>query len=504
MSLISVSGTTMLVKRSISLASLVGYVPANFNMAPWPGAFAQASDFSGNVQAIGQYNWVNSTVSKNVSLLDGTSNGQKLKEDSSNNQHYVVSRDTGTNKQATCTYRMACIAQAAERTRIVVSLTRYSDETNGTVSVGFDLSGGNVGYDLVNGSEFTITNYSMSALGSGWWLCIFDATFNSGVPGTTASANWLQQINLDAGSGTAARNISYQGNGSSGINLWWLNQLPRAVWDMNNRVFHDDFTDLSTIDVNNTLAPGFNWYVNNLAPNSAYPTFSWQHRGAGGNEITLPSSLSISSPSVLKIYNAGAAPQNPWTAMLWSVACPDAGGYIGSVFGAPVIFDGYFAWDVVTSTGLGPAFWGSAIESLINTGLSAANDMLEWDVTDIQGSTSVAHDWYQVAGVVHDNQIGSVDTTSTVEPAISSSKFARITGIWLDSTTNGDNCGRFMHFLNGQFINNSEFVYYPLTDTHGAAIETQHLPVFMDTGVNVTGLAIAIPMYVDWVSVYTP
>jgi hypothetical protein len=61
-----------------------------------------------------------------------------------------------------------------------------------------------------------------------------------------------------------------------------------------------------------------------------------------------------------------------------------------------------------------------------------------------------------------------------------------------------------MHFLNGQFINNSEFVYYPLTDTHGAAIETQHLPVFMDTGVNVTGLAIAIPMYVDWVSVYTP
>ena len=38
---------------------------------------------------------------------------------------------------------------------------------------------------------------------------------------------------------------------------------PAATYGYNTLKLWDDFTSLSTIDVNNTLAPGFNWYIQN-------------------------------------------------------------------------------------------------------------------------------------------------------------------------------------------------------------------------------------------------
>lgn len=39
-----------------------------------------------------------------------------------------------------------------------------------------------------------------------------------------------------------------------------------ALYGFNNRVFFDDFDSISTVDVNNTLAPGYKWYLHGIAP----------------------------------------------------------------------------------------------------------------------------------------------------------------------------------------------------------------------------------------------
>lgn len=40
--------------------------------------------------------------------------------------------------------------------------------------------------------------------------------------------------------------------------------VPAAAFGFNTLTFWDDFLSLSTIDVNNTLNPGYNWYVKNI------------------------------------------------------------------------------------------------------------------------------------------------------------------------------------------------------------------------------------------------
>jgi hypothetical protein len=44
---------------------------------------------------------------------------------------------------------------------------------------------------------------------------------------------------------------------------------PAAAWGYTCEVFWDHFDDIATIDVNNTKAPGFKWYVNNRWPGLA-------------------------------------------------------------------------------------------------------------------------------------------------------------------------------------------------------------------------------------------
>lgn len=62
---------------------------------------------------------------------------------------------------------------------------------------------------------------------------------------------------------------------------------PAATWGFGNLSFFDDFASSSTIDVNNTLAPGFNWYARYLQTNSITTVIPSSGIQVSGSVLTL-------------------------------------------------------------------------------------------------------------------------------------------------------------------------------------------------------------------------
>ena len=489
------------------LAGVVGYVPANFNLLPW-GAFSTSTDFTDSEYQTNQASLVTSQLGP-----DGSMGATFLQEDSSTNVH-----DVGTNFGTTLLkmgvtnpipWTIAVIAKADTRTRIVVTWVNFPD-SDSTASVGFDLAGGNTGYDNQAGANATILSSSMTSLGNGWWLCKFNYQYNYYTPGGTG-LKWLPQINLDNGSGTAPRSISYTGDGTSGALLFWFNVLPAAAWTLSNQFFYDDFDNLSTIDLTNSKAPGFNWYVNNEFPGSFMPTFGWETNPPSAP--TQASYLSISSPSVLKIYNPNNL-QNGYTSQLWSVVSTGTSTVQGTTHKPPLCFDGYFSWDGLNAdqnphwTGR-PTFWSVPIQALTGAGMSPTSNFLEWDVAEdtIEDGTFAQHTWSNPASPVDTSLGGRLYTL--MSPGV----FNRLSGIWLNPAATGTEWGIFLPFGNGRFVQNGD-VAYSNNPAYGSQpgnmtgviteSDSRDFCIILNTGENnsTDGLG-GHAMYIDWVKVYT-
>jgi hypothetical protein len=458
-------------------------------MLPWPGAFATATDFTVTAPARVPFFWTNtrSSIAAGVTAPDGSENAQKLVENSGSGTHFVQSTNGPTTNIFPVSRKIAFIAQAAGRTRIVVTDQNF-EIANDTTSIGFDLSGGNVGYDNVVGPNATLVDTGMTALGDGWWLGWFDVT-NSDL--TDGVRQWMQQINLDNGSGTAARSISYTGDGTSGVNIWWVNMLPTTAWTTQKLGLFDDFNDLSTIDVNDTRAPGFNWYVHNLFPHSFMTTFGWTTNPP--SVPTAPTTLSISSPSVLRIYN-GSPTANGWGSQLWSVATDGGNGYVGTVFSPPMLMESYF---FAANSG---AMWGSTVNALLPT-IPPSGRFLEWDVYESTGTqayqtgTRTLHEWSNPSSPA-DNKNG-FSSGFYIQ-----SQWNRVAGMWIPA---GSGWGVFLSFCNGQYVINTDASYNaaalplnwtdPVIGTPSEA-DIEKMPVFFScTDGDI--------FYIDWVKIYT-
>jgi hypothetical protein len=129
----------------------------------------------------------NLSISANATTSpDGTTNADKLVEDSSNNQHRVYRSISGNNKS------FSFFAKAGERSWVAV-LSDYG-------FTWFDIANGTVG-TVASGATASIT-----AFGNGWFRCVVYNTHNS--------YGAMIQLAL-ANNGT-----SYQGNGTSGAFVW--------------------------------------------------------------------------------------------------------------------------------------------------------------------------------------------------------------------------------------------------------------------------------------------
>lgn len=153
-----------------------------------------------------QATWTKSgaTISPNITVSpDGTSNADKLVEDSTTGQHRFFRAATGTTN--TNSYTVSFFAKAAERTRIYVGVAEGATFVRQGNAV-FDLSAGTIvnassGTGGASGGSATI-----QAFPNGWYRCTYTLTLG----GTDTSI--FTDVNL-VSTGTT---ISYAGNGVSG------------------------------------------------------------------------------------------------------------------------------------------------------------------------------------------------------------------------------------------------------------------------------------------------
>jgi hypothetical protein len=160
--------------------------PERTNLIPY------SEDFSSN--------WTTSNLSvveHSTTSPSGETNADKLKEDSSNSSHTIRYGSPNTPVTNGAVYTMSFFAKKEERTSI-----RFSNAAMSSTDGKFNLSNGQV---ISSGSSAT---NSMVDYGNGWYRCIMTFTSTS----TIAQAN-ISILN-------ANDDITYQGDGSSGLYVW--------------------------------------------------------------------------------------------------------------------------------------------------------------------------------------------------------------------------------------------------------------------------------------------
>lgn len=493
-----------------TLASKIGFIPATLNMFGWTGCdgktlYGNYTDFSQNTDfAVWQF--TQASISTGFVAMDGTVTAQKLLDNSVVSHHSVQGFQTQLDFNYTIApipFRLMVIAKAAELTRIVLEMSFFT--ISGAINACFDLSGGNTNFSNNVGANYVfVNNPSMVNLGNGWWACMFDWNFSAAAGTSYVAQRPNPTIYLDNGSGTAPQSISYSGSGG-GVELWLFHALPTSAWTRNwAHALFDDFQTLSSVDLSDTRAPGFNWYIHNDWPNGA-PSGFWTPVAPTAQGV-----ISLSQPSVMKVWNQSPSSNN-FAGSLASVGYSGGTGFpsvVGNYFTAPMIMDVFVGADfsflsAYNAPTAGPAFWGVTVETLISTNLNANGEYLEWDPLD--GGNSEVISW-----------IGSTKTPQQVslsqQNVINAGVFQRFTLIWLDSLNSGNTgWGYFGVFNNGQYLAVGSCAYqtaagqttHPPTGTDTDMfrnIETQHPMIWLWAPSRPSGPG--MPLYWDWVSVW--
>lgn len=303
------------------------------------------------------------SVGATVTAPDGTSSGtaSHIVEVANTGFHQMVawsSASPGPVQYGGWSMRLAVIAKAAERTRIALTIT---GNAAGSQTI-FDLAGVQIG---VANTVFNLTGYStptagpatITSLGNGWCLCMMDTYYNfgqnlyQGVEGT---------FNIDAGSGTGGANLSYLGDVTKGVDVWRAIMLPPGAWAMSGaKVLYDDFNSISTIDINNTKAPGFNWYVNNIFP------------GGGFNSVYHPAvvptpsgQISVSSSVLTLQQQSPSAFLQAQLMTAASVGDNTDSGIVGQGFLPPFLWEIKSSYDNVNQGSSGYLQWSLALGTL--------------------------------------------------------------------------------------------------------------------------------------------
>jgi len=151
----------------------------------------------------------------------------------------------------------------------------------------------------------------------------------------------------------------------------------------------DNFANLSTIDLNNTKASGFHWYVGRF--------FGWG-AVASSNFTTDANGLVLNTPDTFSNFSMGSATDNA------------TGGYVGTVFSGGMYIEASMAFDssLFNFSNGWPSFWSMAVEHMQGThndqwpGQAAGyehfmeDDYFEYDnpngTRDQWGSAM--HDWF--------------------------------------------------------------------------------------------------------------
>lgn len=281
---------------------------------------------------------------------------------------------------------------------------------------------------------------------------------------------------------------------------------PAIAQGYNTLTFWDDFNSLSTIDVNNTLRPGFNWYVQSLVLGT-YPTntkliFPSTCFSVGGSVLTYtPNTPLGGSVTGGNIFSAG------WTGT--------GDGFVGNTI-APT---GWYAecrmaYDpTISQPGHTwfPAFWmwdkGIMYSSSINT--FNGERFTELDIYEaiptgtpnVPNQKYVDWDWSSLSAVVS-------NTNSSLGVPVLDKKFHTYGVLWVPQARNGGT-GLIKRYVDGVHIAGGDVEYSSSTISaqagvgattgwlSGLDVSTRGFTVQLQTGEG-------WPIYVDYVQIWQP
>jgi hypothetical protein len=162
---------------------------------------------------------------------------------------------------------------------------------------------------------------------------------------------------------------------------------PAAQWGYNTRTFFDGFDSISTIDINNTQAPGFKWYLANGWPNASSNDPFHDIRIA---TPTRPHCVVSVANSILELSGFTGDPN---TELGFQTACANGAGYNGQGFAGGGYFEFSFAADIsLRNSTLG---WPSAVNWPLDWLLGTQSDWVEFDLFEMYVDGSLFYDGLQ-------------------------------------------------------------------------------------------------------------
>jgi hypothetical protein len=156
----------------------------------------------------------NSTISANSTTApDGTTTADTHIEASDVAQYHDMSCLTALTVISGQVYTGSIYVKAASGSRRLMLVVADTTLGAGGVYAGFDLAGAQVGFGPTTFGTWTSgAAPTITSVGNGWYRCTVTAI--------TAHATLKLQIVLDEGTGTAAVDHNYNGDGTSGLYLW--------------------------------------------------------------------------------------------------------------------------------------------------------------------------------------------------------------------------------------------------------------------------------------------
>lgn len=321
---------------------------------------------------------------------DGTMTANKIVESSGNTPHCMRAglkwSSTGSVDKAMA-YRLVVYAKAGERSRFQLELANsqipFANPTrSGGVRATFDVSAGTIAtaaaiFGNMAGALATAPVAAIEASQDGWYKCSVECMFPD-TPFSGFPIGPFCTIFLDNGSGT-----TYAGDGASGMYFWQSRLLPPRAFNLTERTFFDDFNSLDTIDVDDTKAPGFNWYVDNESP-------AWPFGTIPAGEYSIAGSiLTISSPSSLANKTLTSS---VWSGTAFGVT-PVSGSWTGFHFNMPALVEARAYWGDAPGGASGwPSTWTNSRE------------LFEYPAvfnSAVGGVDAIFHPDYSSAGILH-------------------------------------------------------------------------------------------------------
>ena len=263
-------------------------------------------------------------------------------------------------------------------------------------------------------------------------------------------------------------------------------------------VFHDEFDSASTIDLNASGLPGFNWY----------PQQFWGRPATSSNYISVAGGeLTLSGMDATSFYTlASAAPST------------NATGYVGRAWGGGAFIESRFHFDpALMNTNGWPAFWSMAIEHMAQPGVAdqwpgqalgyahfIEDDFFEYDTYAFAGARSYGaalHDWYGIWNPTtgYSNVFNQTNFVVQTPAGTDFNQFHTYAQLWAPST-NGQ-AGFVINYFDGTLLSQVNWVGSgpgtppPSGNSLFSIIDQDHLALCLGTGVGE-------PMVFDWVRVW--